>query len=253
MGVIQNLAVPLPSLAEQQAIADFLDQETARLDILVASKKQKLIERLKEKRTALISRTVTRGLNPNAKLKYSGIAWLGDIPAHWEVLEVLARSSLQSPKVRSIQRKSRMPRCCVIGPEHVESGTGRLLQRATAGDQVAESGKYFMSAVSDACSAKIRPALRQRWSLLLMIAFAVPTCIRYRACSSCNQGGLSLGSSCLRNSRVHPRFGTYRQTPANRPQEQLRHPECQLRRNCRHRDWAATAPRTSSHCRISRP
>jgi type I restriction enzyme S subunit len=69
--------------AEQQAIAFFLDQETSRLDTLVA-KKQKLIERLKEKRTALISRTVTRGLNPNAKLKPSGIAWLGDIPTNWD-------------------------------------------------------------------------------------------------------------------------------------------------------------------------
>jgi type I restriction enzyme, S subunit len=92
MGVIQNLTVPLPSLAEQQAIAAFLDRETGRVDRLVARKRE-LIERLKEKRTALISRAVTRGLPPaaaraadlpeNPPLKSSGIEWLGDIPKHW--------------------------------------------------------------------------------------------------------------------------------------------------------------------------
>lgn len=87
--------LPLPALAEQRAIADFLDRETAKIDTLVA-KKRLLIERLKEKRTALISRTVTRGLPPDAaraagldphpKLKSSGIDWLGDVPAHWDVV-----------------------------------------------------------------------------------------------------------------------------------------------------------------------
>ena len=77
--------LPLPPLPEQQAIADFLDRETARLDTLV-SKKQELIERLEEKRIALISRTVTHGLNPKVKFKSSGIAWLGNVPAHWKVV-----------------------------------------------------------------------------------------------------------------------------------------------------------------------
>jgi len=94
MGVIQNLAVPLPTLTEQRAIAAFLDRETGRVDRLVA-KKRELIERLKEKRTALISRAVTRGLpaeaaakanlTANPRLKPTGIDWLGDIPKHWEV------------------------------------------------------------------------------------------------------------------------------------------------------------------------
>jgi type I restriction enzyme S subunit len=87
-------ALVTPPLPEQRAIADFLDRETAKLDTLVA-KKRELIEKLKEKRTALISRTVTRGLlpeaaraaglDPNPKLKPSGIEWLGEVPAHWEV------------------------------------------------------------------------------------------------------------------------------------------------------------------------
>ena len=85
--------LPLPPFPEQQIIADFLDKETARLDALVA-KNAKLIERLKEKRTALLSHTVTRGLNSKAKLKSSGNDWLGDIPAHWEVLTVRHRAKL---------------------------------------------------------------------------------------------------------------------------------------------------------------
>ncbi len=76
------IPVPLPPITEQRAIAAFLDRETGKIDRLVA-KKRELIERLQEKRTALIARTVTRGLHPTAKLKPSGIEWLGDIPEHW--------------------------------------------------------------------------------------------------------------------------------------------------------------------------
>ena len=95
-----------PPLAEQQCIAAFLDRETGRVDRLVA-KKRELIERLKEKRTAIISRTVTRGLPPaaaraaglpeNPSLKPSGIDWLGDVPAHWEVkrLKFVVREPLK--------------------------------------------------------------------------------------------------------------------------------------------------------------
>ena len=81
---VGSIVAGFPDLAEQRVISAFLDREAARLDALVA-KKQKLIERLKEKRIALISRTVTRGLNPKAKLKSSGHPWLNDIPKHWEV------------------------------------------------------------------------------------------------------------------------------------------------------------------------
>jgi type I restriction enzyme S subunit len=73
---------PMPPEAEQRAIAAFLDRETARIDALVA-KKERLIELLQEQRTALITRAVTKGLDPNVPLKNSGVEWLGEIPAHW--------------------------------------------------------------------------------------------------------------------------------------------------------------------------
>ena len=74
----------LPPVPEQCAIAAFLDRETARIDALVA-KKERLIKLLQEKRAALISHTVTRGLDPDVPTKYSGVDWLGQVPEHWEV------------------------------------------------------------------------------------------------------------------------------------------------------------------------
>lgn len=79
--------VPTPPLHEQAAIATFLDRETAKIDALVEEQKR-LIELLKEKRQAVISQAVTKGLNPNAPMKPSGVKWLGDVPADWRVIPI---------------------------------------------------------------------------------------------------------------------------------------------------------------------
>ena len=89
---IQNLdtnyyfeeSVIYPPLNEQKSIANFLDQKTAEIDGLIADK-EKLIELLQEKRQAIITEAVTKGLNPNVRMKDSGIEWIGEIPEHWEV------------------------------------------------------------------------------------------------------------------------------------------------------------------------
>ena len=88
------LLIPSPPLAEQRAIAAFLDRETAKFDALV-SKKERLIELLQEKRTALISHTVAKGLDPNAPMKPSGVEWLGEVPVHWEVKRLKHLGELQ--------------------------------------------------------------------------------------------------------------------------------------------------------------
>ena len=95
---IRSGEFPFPPLPEQQAIADFLDRETARIDALVA-KKERLIELLQEKRTALISQAVTKGLDRNAPTKDSGVEWLGEIPAHWEVSAIKNQFSIQLGKM----------------------------------------------------------------------------------------------------------------------------------------------------------
>ena len=81
---LQSVDLSVPPLDEQRAIADFLDRETAKIDALVA-RKERLIELLQEKRTGLITRAVTRGLDPNVPMKDSGVEWLGEIPVHWDV------------------------------------------------------------------------------------------------------------------------------------------------------------------------
>lgn len=76
--------VPFPSLAEQQQIADFLDREVGKIEALIA-KQERLVELLTEKRQAVISHAVTKGLNPTHPMKPSAIDWLGNVPEHWEV------------------------------------------------------------------------------------------------------------------------------------------------------------------------
>ena len=83
--LLGSIDIPLVPEKEASTIAAFLDYETARIDQLIA-KQQQLIELLKEKRQAVISHAVTKGLNPNAPMKDSGIEWLGQVPEHWVVL-----------------------------------------------------------------------------------------------------------------------------------------------------------------------
>src|SRR3989339_70388 len=90
-----NIITIVPSPEEQTAIANFLDEKTAQIDKLITNK-QKLIELLKEERTAIINQAVTRGIVPNVKLKPSGIEWLGNIPEHWAVKKLKYMAKLKS-------------------------------------------------------------------------------------------------------------------------------------------------------------
>ena len=101
---VTNLKHPLPPFPEQQAIAAFLDRETAKIDALVA-KKEQLIELLQEKRSALINSAVTRGLYPNVPIKESGVEWLGKIPAHWEVKRLKTFANVQLSNVDKKSKK----------------------------------------------------------------------------------------------------------------------------------------------------
>ncbi len=84
---ISNTEIPVPPLGEQRAIATYLDRETERIDALI-KKKEQLIDLLEEKRTALISRVVTKGLDADVEMQDSGVEWLGEIPADWDTGKV---------------------------------------------------------------------------------------------------------------------------------------------------------------------
>lgn len=81
--LLKKIKIPFPSLGEQAQIANFLEQETQKIDNLIA-RQEKLIELLEEQRKSIISYAVTKGVNPNAKMKVSGVEWLGEVPEHWD-------------------------------------------------------------------------------------------------------------------------------------------------------------------------
>ena len=83
-GTLVGVRIPLPPLSEQQQIVNFLNRKTEQIDELIRIK-ERHIELLQEQRTALINQVVTKGLDPNVEMKPSGVEWIGEIPAHWEV------------------------------------------------------------------------------------------------------------------------------------------------------------------------
>jgi len=91
--MLNNLDIPIPpSKSKQTQIATYLDRKTTEIDQLIADKKA-LVDLYKEEKTAIINQAVTRGINPDAKMKDSGIEWLGDVPEHWEVNRLIGISS----------------------------------------------------------------------------------------------------------------------------------------------------------------
>ena len=115
-----SLSCALPPLKEQETIADFLDRETAKIDALIAEQKT-LLALLAEKRQATISHAVTRGLDPDVPVKDSGVAWLGEVPAHWRVVKC--------GRFLSVLSGFAFPS---VGFDHSGSGT-RLLRGANVG------------------------------------------------------------------------------------------------------------------------
>jgi restriction endonuclease S subunit len=160
---IRNYLVPVPPLNVQRAIADYLDRETARIDALIAAK-ERLLALLAEKRRALITRAVTRGLDPNAPMKDSGIPWLGEIPAHWTAIRINHVVTLRRSRVQSDEERKPY-----IGLEHVESWTGRLVSDLSSADEAAVLATRESDSLSstfepgDVLFGKLRPYLAKAW------------------------------------------------------------------------------------------
>ena len=110
--MIGQLLVVVPTEPEQRTIAAFLDYETARIDQLIA-KQQQLIELLKEKRQAVISHAVTKGLNPNVPMKDSGVEWLGQVPEHWVVSRIKNYAKIESGHTPSRQVEAYWENCTI--------------------------------------------------------------------------------------------------------------------------------------------
>ncbi|WP_050905413.1 restriction endonuclease subunit S [Vibrio campbellii] len=151
----QRIELLLPQREEQKAIISFLDHETAKIDTLI-TKQEKLIELLKEKRQAVISHAVTKGLNSQAPMKDSGVEWLGEVPEHWTVKGfnhcAKIRGGLVDPKLEQYKE------LVLYAPNHIEKETGKVIYKESADAQGADSNKYLCFK-GEVIYSKIRPAL----------------------------------------------------------------------------------------------
>jgi restriction endonuclease S subunit len=146
---VKNLYMALPSLEEQTKIALYLDTQTATIDQLI-QQKEKLIELLKEKRQTVINEAVTKGLNPDAKMKNSRIEWLGDVPEHWEVKKLKYLVTINSNQ----EVLSETP--FKVALENIESGTGKFIE-SNSENQFEGVGNFFK--YGDVLFNKLRPYL----------------------------------------------------------------------------------------------
>ena len=187
---MKNINLAVPPLPEQHAIAAFLDRETAKIDALIAEQRR-LIELLKEKRQAVISHAVTKGLNPDAPMKDSGIEWLGEVPEHWEII-----------KFGHLVRES--PCYGVLVPDHDDDGVPML--RITD----MEKGR----AVKDDLN-KISPGLSAQYSRTIVavgdIALSVVGTIGEALIVDEELAGVNLSRAVARiqvNDRIHASYAT---------------------------------------------
>lgn len=117
---LEGSPIFLPSSDEQIAIANFLDHETTKIDHLI-EKQQQLIELLKEKRQAVISHAVTKGLDPNVPMKDSGVAWLGEVPEHWDTTKIKYVAELTPKKSEVSSNDNRL--CTFVPMEKLKLGS----------------------------------------------------------------------------------------------------------------------------------
>ena len=166
-GFIGNMPVPVPDPNTQRAIADHLDRETARLDALVAAK-QRLLTLLAEKRRAVITRAVTRGLDPHVPLRDSGVPWLGEIPAHWKIKRLKHVVTLRRLRTDTSVGDGARP---YVGLEDIESGTGWLLNllngsgasNPSGPSETDDKGLGTDFNLGDVLFSKLRPYLAKAW------------------------------------------------------------------------------------------
>ena len=142
---INELLFICPEISEQQNIANFLDYETSKIDMLI-EKQQQLIKLLEEKRQAVISHAVTKGLNPNVSMKDSGVEWLGEIPEYWEIYRLKTITTLKTSK--SCFKNN------LIALENIESWSGKYVK--TENDY---SGDGIAFKAGDILFGKLRPYL----------------------------------------------------------------------------------------------
>ena len=143
---LARIPVAIPPLPEQTAIAEFLDRDTGKIDGLVAEQRR-LMELLKEKRQAVIAHAVTKGINPHAPMKPSGIEWLGDVPAHWKIPRLGYCAKIENGTTPSR-----------ANPEYWSGGEIPWLSSGEVNQQrISEATEFITQKALDECSLRMLP------------------------------------------------------------------------------------------------
>ena len=142
---VSNFLVVIPFVSEQTQIANYLDRETAKIDALIA-KQEKLIELLEEQRKSIISHAVTKGLDPNAPMKDSGVEWLGEVPEHWEERKIKFVSKLINKKTSN--------KINPVALENIEGWTSKFIET-----ELGYEGDAVCFKENDILFGKLRPYL----------------------------------------------------------------------------------------------
>jgi type I restriction enzyme S subunit len=154
---VREHKLPCPSIETQRRIASYLDRETSEIDRLIAAK-ERILTLLAEKRRAIITHAVNNGLDDKVEKSRTELPWFGFSPRHWEIRKFTQIVKITEGQVSpDDDAYSSLP---LIAPNHIESGTGRLINLETAEEQAAISGKYLCKA-GDVIYSKIRPALQK--------------------------------------------------------------------------------------------
>tara|TARA_B100000315_G_scaffold259458_1_gene315610 strand:- start:235 stop:1101 length:867 start_codon:yes stop_codon:yes gene_type:complete len=143
---LKRIIVTTPPLETQKRIADFLDEKTSKIDAVI-EKKQKLIELLKEQRTSIITKAVTRGLDPKANMKDSGVEWIGEIPEGWEIKRLKFIFQLKN-------KKATVDTANKISLENIQGWTGAYVDTP---NEYLDTGTLFSK--DDILFGKLRPYL----------------------------------------------------------------------------------------------
>lgn len=152
---IMNLNIVLPNLKEQHRIADFLGSKCSEIDTLIENLRARM-ESAKEYKKAVITKAVTKGLDKDAKMKDSGVEWIGEIPEGWKVVRFKHIASIKSNLVQP-DKYMKYPQ---IAPDNIEKDTGRLLSHQTVEESGVISGNHLFYR-GQILYSKIRPNLNK--------------------------------------------------------------------------------------------
>lgn len=152
---IMNLNIVLPNLKEQHRIADFLGSKCSEIDTLIENLRARM-ESVKEYKKAVITEAVTKGLDKDAKMKDSGVEWIGEIPEGWKVVRFKHIASIKSNLVQP-DKYMKYPQ---IAPDNIEKDTGRLLSHQTVEESGVISGNHLFYR-GQILYSKIRPNLNK--------------------------------------------------------------------------------------------